>query len=204
MKTNIKDYIKIFSSKFFSKKQCQLIINSLDNSKKSTHTFYFPSKQKIENKAVYETMGNDPQVCLLQDEKKESVGNLIQDQWYKIISAYIIDWVAKKEKMKWFIGWNGYAFPKFIEYNKSTSMPKHCDHIFSLFEHHGKPRGIPILSIITVLNDNYSGGEIIMCEKYKYKLKTGETLIFPSNFLYPHEIKKITEGTRHSMVSWVY
>ena len=52
--------------------------------------------------------------------------------------------------------------------------------------------------------DDYSGGEIILCEKYKYKLKTGETLIFPSNFLYPHEIKKITKGTRHSMVSWVY
>ena len=204
MKTNIKDYIKIFSSKFFSKKQCQLIINSLDDSKKLTHQFYFPKQEKIKNKAVYEIMGNDPLLCLLQDEKRESVGNLIQDQWYKIISAYIIDWVAKKEKMKWFRGWNGYSFPKFVEYNKGTSMQKHCDHIFSLFEHDGKPRGVPVLSIITALNDDYSGGEIRMCEKYKYKLKTGETLVFPSNFLYPHEVKKITKGTRHSMVSWVY
>ena len=206
MKTNIKDYIKIFSSKFFTEQQCQSIINSLDVSTKQTHKFYFPRKEKIEHQkgGTYEVMGNDPQVSLLHEEKKEVIGNLIQDQWYKIISAYIIDWVAKKEKMKWFTGWNGYSFPKFIEYNKGTSMKKHCDHIFSLFEYHGKPRGIPILSIITALNDNYSGGEIIMCEKYKYKLKTGETLIFPSNFLYPHEIKKITKGTRHSMISWVY
>jgi len=198
VKTHLKHYIKIFGSQFFTKKQCQLIINSLDESTKATHVFYEARAHKKEE------TGNDPQICLLQDEKKELVGNLIMDQWYKIISAYIIDWVGKKEKMKWFKGWTGYSFPKFIEYNKGTSMKKHCDHIFSLFEYHGKPRGIPILSIITALNDNYSGGEIIMCEKYKYKLKTGETLIFPSNFLYPHEIKKITKGTRHSMISWVY
>ena len=198
MKTDLKNYIKIFDSKFFSKKQCRLIINSLDDSKKSTHTFYFPRKEK------YETKGDDPLLCALQDEKKESVGNLIKDQWFKIISAYILDWVAKKEKMNWFKGWTGYSFPKFLEYNKGTLMTQHCDHIYDVFEDFGKPRGIPILSIITALNENYSGGEIILCEKYKYKLKAGETLLFPSNFLYPHEIKRITKGTRHSMISWVY
>ena len=198
MKTHLKDYIKIFDSKFFTKQECQLIINSLNESTKTTHAFYEAIAQKKEK------MGNDPQLCWLEDEKRKSVGNLIQGQWYKIISAYILDWVAKKEKMKWFRGWTGYSFPKFIEYNKGTLMTKHCDHIYDLFEGSGKPRGVPILSIITALNENYSGGEIIMCEKYKYKLKTGETLIFPSNFLYPHEIKRITKGTRHSMVSWVY
>ena len=48
------------------------------------------------------------------------------------------------------------------------------------------------------------GGEIVMCEDYEYKLKAGETIMFPSNFLYPHSIKKITKGTRYSMVSWVH
>jgi len=198
VKTNIKDYIKIFSSKFFTKEQCQLIINSLDESKKTTHRFYFSRTNE------YDKIGSDPQVSLLKAWKKKPIGDLIKEQWYKIITAYIIDWLNKKEDMYWFLTWNGYAFPKFIEYNKDTLMQKHCDHVYTLFKHHGKPRGVPILSIITILNDNYSGGEIIMCEKYKYKLKTGETLIFPSNFLYPHEVKKITKGTRHSMVSWVY
>ena len=40
MKTNIKDYIKIFNNKFYSEQHCQLIINSLDPSKKLTHAFY--------------------------------------------------------------------------------------------------------------------------------------------------------------------
>ena len=43
-----------------------------------------------------------------------------------------------------------------------------------------------------------------MCEKYKYELKQGETIMFPSNFLYPHKIKKIIKGKRYSAIGWVY
>jgi len=198
VKTNLKNYIKIFNKKFFTKPQCRLIINALNPSTRTTHTFYNSGENKTEK------MGHDPYISFLFDQQVAPMGNLIKHQWHKIISAYIVDWLDKKEKIDWFTGWTSYAFPKFMEYNEGTVMKNHCDHIFSLFEDNGKPRGIPILSIITALNDDYSGGEIIMCQKYKYKLKTGETLIFPSNFLYPHEIKKITKGTRHSMVSWVY
>jgi len=35
-------------------------------------------------------------------------------------------------------------------------------------------------------------------------MKIGEMIIFPSNFLFPHEIKPIKKGTRYSFVSWVY
>ena len=198
MKTNIKDYIQVFDNKFFSEKECQLIIKSLDLSKSKIHQFYsVRNNDKI-------TMGNDPNVCLLKDKEMKSIGNLVKNQWFKIITEYILNWLNKKEKITWYDGWNGYTFPKFMEYGKGTSMNTHCDHIQNIFAANGQARGIPTLSIITALNNSYSGGEIIMCEKYKYRLNTGETLIFPSNFLYPHSIKKITKGTRYSMVSWVY
>lgn len=198
MKTNIKDYIKVFSNNFFSEKQCQSIINSLDISKKRTHTFSDSRTTK------YEPMGKDPYTIFLKDKKIKVMGDLIKSQWHQIITEYVLNWLNKEEKIDWFGGWNGFSFPKFIEYNKGTLMTTHCDHIKEIFSENEKPRGIPTLSIITGLNENYSGGEIMMCEKYKYKLKTGETLIFPSNFLYPHEIKEITKGKRYSMISWVY
>ena len=197
MKTDLRTYIKIFDGKFYTKQKCKLIINSLDRSKNTVHTFYHSKSNQLE------TMGEDPQVSFLKDEKLKPIGKFIKDQWYKIVDQYILKFL-KKEKMDWYNGWNGYVFPKFMEYNEGTLMQNHCDHIYSLFEDNGKSRGVPVLSLITALNDNYSGGEIIMCGKYEYKLKTGETLIFPSNFLYPHEIKKITKGTRYSMVTWVY
>ena len=196
MKTNIRDYIKVFDNKYFSKKECELIINSLGTFKK--HTFY-----SVKNNHK-EEIGNDPQISFLKDNKIESIGKLIKDKWFKIIEEYVTNWLNKKEKMGWYTGWNGYGFPKFMEYRKGTYMTHHWDNITTLFKNDGQPRGVPTLSIITALNDNYSGGEMLMCKKYKYKLKTGETMIFPSTFLYPHEIKKITKGTRYSVVSFVY
>ena len=81
-------------------------------------------------------------------------------------------------------------------------MKEHCDHITDLFE--GEKRGIPTLSIIGGLNDNYSGGEFVMFKDKEYKFKKGDIIIFPSNFLYPHEVKLVTKGTRYTYVSWVY
>ena len=81
-------------------------------------------------------------------------------------------------------------------------MALHCDHIHSMFD--GKIKGIPILSCLGTLNDNYSGGEFVILKDTVLKLKKGELLIFPSNFLYPHKVKPINKGIRYSYISWVY
>ena len=36
------------------------------------------------------------------------------------------------------------------------------------------------------------------------RLKTGDILMFPSNFMYPHEVTECTKGTRYSFVSWAF
>jgi len=81
-------------------------------------------------------------------------------------------------------------------------MPPHCDHIHDIFD--GKCKGVPILTLITMANDDYEGGELVLFGDVPYELKKGETIVFPSNFLFPHEIKKITKGKRLSLISWVH
>ena len=81
-------------------------------------------------------------------------------------------------------------------------MSRHSDHIQSLFT--GEKRGIPILSVVGVLNDNYEGGEFIMFDDYEIKFKTGDLIIFPSVFLYPHKVKPVIKGIRYSFVSWCF
>ena len=54
------------------------------------------------------------------------------------------------------------------------------------------------------LSDDYEGGEFVFNTNHKVKLKTGDLLIFPSNFLYAHEVKEITKGNRYSYVSWAF
>jgi len=102
----------------------------------------------------------------------------------------------------WYNGWNGHSSLKYNKYKKGTLMSEHCDHIQDMFE--GERRGIPVLSCIGALNDDYEGGEFIMFKDKKYKFNAGDIIIFPSNFLYPHKVEEVTKGTRYTYVSWVY
>jgi hypothetical protein len=64
----------------------------------------------------------------------------------------------------------------------------------------GRPRAV---SCSFALNDGYEGGEFAFFNReLVYKLKKGDALMFPSNFMYPHEIMPVTSGTRYSIVTW--
>ena len=81
-------------------------------------------------------------------------------------------------------------------------MSKHCDHIHDVFD--GERKGIPTISILGGLNNNYEGGEFIMFDDYEIKIKAGDLLLFPSVFLYPHKVEPVTKGERYSFVSWAW
>jgi predicted 2-oxoglutarate/Fe(II)-dependent dioxygenase YbiX len=85
------------------------------------------------------------------------------------------------------------------KYDVGGFMSRHCDNIH---HSHGQTYGYPQASVLLFLNDNFKGGEFLVSEEQP-TIKTGEALIFPSNFMFPHEVKKITQGTRWSIVSWL-
>jgi hypothetical protein len=61
-----------------------------------------------------------------------------------------------------------------------------------------------VVTCSIVLNDSYEGGEFSFFDgTVDYALKTGDMLLFPSNFLYPHQIKPVTKGTRYSLITWL-
>jgi predicted 2-oxoglutarate/Fe(II)-dependent dioxygenase YbiX len=68
----------------------------------------------------------------------------------------------------------------------------------------GQRKGIPILSVLGALDDGYKGGEFVMWEDTVIDMPKGSVMVFPSNFMYPHKVNEITEGVRHSVVSWVF
>ena len=125
------------------------------------------------------------------------INDLIVKNLHSAITEYV-----KILNLDWFLGCDESSAIKFIRYFPGQTMQRHCDHIQSLFD--GKRKGIPILSIIGLLNDDYEGGELIMCEDKKLDIKKGDLIIFPSNFLYPHKITPVTKGVRYSYVSWVW
>jgi predicted 2-oxoglutarate/Fe(II)-dependent dioxygenase YbiX len=82
-------------------------------------------------------------------------------------------------------------------------MRKHHDHIHSIFD--GQRRGIPVLSFVGNLNEDYEGGELAFFDgETKFALKSGDICMFPSCFLYPHEVLEVTKGQRFSFALWAW
>ena len=84
-------------------------------------------------------------------------------------------------------------------YSEGGFMSKHCDNIH---HSHGQQYGFPQATVLLYLNDDYEGGEFYVADK-KFEPKRASALIFPSNFMFPHEAKVVTKGTRWSIVTWL-
>jgi predicted 2-oxoglutarate/Fe(II)-dependent dioxygenase YbiX len=81
-----------------------------------------------------------------------------------------------------------------LKYEKGGFYTQHVDSFTAI------PRTI---SCSFVLNNDFKGGEFsFFNNKLTYSLKKGSAIIFPSNFLYPHSVLPIIDGTRYSIVTW--
>jgi hypothetical protein len=189
---NLKDYI-LHLDNWIPKNIIDTSLKELSNDKTwQRHTFTNPRTFKSKPK------NGDKELDICYGNKLTYIKELHQLTWKALEKYIVIDKIGGKS----FIGWSGFSPIRFNRYNKDQIMSKHCDHIVSLFE--GKNRGIPILSIVAVLNDNYKGGEFIMFDDYEIKFKAGDLIIFPSVFLYPHLVKPVKKGIRYSFVSWAW
>ena len=99
-------------------------------------------------------------------------------------------------------GFQGFCQNKFIKYGEGSFITEHADHIHGLFD--GERKGIPVLSAVGLLNNNFEGGEFVMCGDEEIDLSAGDMLIFPSVFLFPHSVKPIISGVRYSCVTWAW
>ena len=192
MKKNLVNYIKHYKG-FFNNNICEktiLELNNLDNSVWSEHTFYDSKSKKYIN-----ISGNQELSVLFG--ANISTKEIIMKKLFEGIKKYMTDL-----NFPWLNSWSGYTDIRFNKYSKNKKMAEHCDHIHSMFD--GERKGIPVLSLLGILNDDYKGGEFIMFQDKKIELKKGDLLIFPSVFLYPHRVEPVTKGTRYSFISWVW
>ena len=84
-------------------------------------------------------------------------------------------------------------------YPEGGFMSSHVDNIH---HSHGQIYGYPQVSALVYLNDDYEGGEFIVAGK-TFKPRKGSSIVFPSNFMFPHEAKVVTKGTRWSIIAWL-
>ena len=183
----ISDFIKCYE--ILSKEHCELLIKQSETYKWQKHQW-----------GAYDTKVESEREDTEFDRAAiNSIGHLILNQYItKSIDNYIKEFSANGHSFNY----NGYTVPNMNRYTANTQMLQHCDHIYSCFD--GSIKGIPILSIVGLLNNDFSGGEFVFWDDTKFQMKTGDILVFPSNFMYPHHVNLVNSGTRYSFVSWVY
>ena len=97
---------------------------------------------------------------------------------------------------------NKFSTIRFNRYGGGHIMRQHHDHIHSLFD--GNEKGIPVLSFILNLNDDYEGADLFFWEDHAVHLGKGDIIMFPSLFLFPHGVTEAISGQRYSAVSWAW
>ena len=185
----VNDYV--YRTNILPKELCEIIIDVIKHRDWQKHEWY---SIQSNNRSSHETKELDVQ----------NVDNDLQNK----LTPFIIE--AGKEYNKKYADSNNDKMSqlfftmspvRFNRYEKGTVMRKHYDHIRSLFD--GERKGIPVLSILGVLNDDYEGGEFLVNDR-DFNLKQGDIILFPSCFMYPHEVKEVTKGTRYSFISWAF
>ena len=188
LNTDLKNYVVQFKGRV-DKNLCDTLVREIDTMQFEQHTFYDA------NTKVHGPRSGSKELSVSWDDcpSKEILSKKL---WY-VIREYLI-----QIDMPWFVKWSGYTDPRFNKYDEDKKMALHCDHIQSMFD--GERKGIPILSMLGVLNDDYKGGEFIMFDDTEIKFDKGDILVFPSLFLYPHKVEPVKSGTRYSFISWVW
>ena len=62
-----------------------------------------------------------------------------------------------------------------------------------------------VLSCSIILNDDYDGGDFSFFEgEHRIPKKKGSAVVFPSTFCFPHAIIPVSNGDRHSIITWIH
>jgi predicted 2-oxoglutarate/Fe(II)-dependent dioxygenase YbiX len=81
----------------------------------------------------------------------------------------------------------------FVKYTPNQHFAVHTDHGFSY---------VCTISCVTYLNDEYDGGELYFPHlDIEWKPEFGDSIFFPSTFLYAHASKPVSSGVKYSAVT---
>lgn len=184
---NINDYIHVFENSL-SNELCDEIINEYedDDWKKGTLGDYNIDLNIRTCDSIYISK---PDIIEKNKKSRREIDNLIFQSVSKNLFEYINIYSEGKTNIQ---SDSGYSL---LRYREGEYIGEHID---------SSSRSPRELSCSITLNDNYTGGEFSFFKgELKYKLNKGDMLMFPSNFMYPHEVLPILSGTRYSIITWI-
>ena len=116
------------------------------------------------------------------------------------------------EKIRAF-NWSYYGEDKFHvsemvvrKYHQKSEFKYHYDDIIGEIFPHWFLRRQNILTCNFYFSDakDYEGGDLVFTCGKSFHPSMGDIIIFPSNWMFYHEVQKITKGKRYSGTVWLY
>ena len=187
MDRDISSYVMVFEE-WISNDVCKQTCEEIENAPWQQHTFYNPTD------GSYNTRSGSKELDIAYGRGVSTQSHIMQ----RIHDAYS-EYLTRLQ-LPWFNSWSGFSEVRFNRYEESRLMAEHCDHIHSMFD--GERKGIPTMTFLAALNDEYTGGEFVMWGDEVIPMGKGSALVFPSCFLYPHRVDPVINGIRYSCVSW--
>jgi predicted 2-oxoglutarate/Fe(II)-dependent dioxygenase YbiX len=182
----IEDYIYIIKNAL-SLNLCDEILNEFKNSDEWIDTIIGSNGEVNKQVRSCQTIGiSCPQVIQKNNKLRHKLDNAIFDGASKCIKEYNAKFSQCSIEED-----SGYELLKY---------PEGCFYIQHVDSFKARPRAV---SCSFILNDDFEGGEFAFFDReLKYKIDKGDAIMFPSNFMYPHEIMPVTKGIRYSIITW--
>jgi hypothetical protein len=182
---NINDYIVTFEG-VITDTLCDAILNEFSNDDEWQKTVVGQGNINPEIRSAETIIMSYPHVI----EKNPKVRTEL-DKYVFASAGFAIKKYNEKFPLAHIEEDSGYEL---LRYKEGQFYTQHTDSFKA------RPRAV---SCSFILNDDYEGGEFAFFDReLKYKPKKGSCIMFPSNFMYPHEIMPVTSGARYSIITW--
>ena len=172
---------------------CDSIVKDIETREWQPHTW-----QSLGTGEQYSEKTMELDVQNTTPELQRTLGNFIVEAARKYNKNYSYQHPSCIERTGQFM--TQFCPIRFNRYTPGQIMRQHHDHIHSIFD--GKLKGVPVLSFILNLNDDYEGADLFFWEDTVVPLGKGDIIMFPSNWLFPHGVTEATKGKRYSAVTW--
>jgi hypothetical protein len=179
----MKQEVFILKKKILNKKQCNLLIDEYESRKNNSL-----NESCLNANTAKMITSTFKKVDLIPETKSFNIV-------HKAIGTMIKLWVNKIKKEKtgaWFILKNKTTFAhlyRLMCYEKGGWIHPHID--FEDFSY---------ASCTINLNEEYKGGVFYFFNRrIRYSLKQGESIIFPNNPFWVHEVSEVRKGKRYSV-----
>jgi predicted 2-oxoglutarate/Fe(II)-dependent dioxygenase YbiX len=134
-----------------------------------------------------------------QSEFRQQLGAEVLQSLGKAFDQYHAKFSRRGEGLN-FLHINDLVGLRLIRYQTGQYMGVHTD---KYPDSDSDRKSWPAVSFTLNLNDDFTGGELVLLDgELVFKAKVGQAVFFPANFMYPHAVAKVTNGTRYALAGW--